>query len=385
MSFDVDLDGLETEKSLREQVEDQLEDNGFTEEETSDKDFEESMDEFYGENNDDDEENEDEDNNDEDDETSDADSATANKNKAVKDTDDNQTQDNDSEIQRKEFGDRANKRIRELNALKKQALEEAESARKSRFEAEKSALETRKELTKLKIKDLKRDFESAINDGDASKQVEINAELAKLGADISKFETEELNYKEYKPQVKEQVQSSDTDVFGLEFDQEKAGKLANDWEFDNPRVLTDKVFADTSIKIGQQLMQRGFKPDSDKFYSELTKRLNMAFGISSQPTKENETNTNETTQKTDGTKVVVAKKNPPQKVQTVAGASRTPAPTTMTGQPASKNGIRLEKDDIELARQLGVDLKTYAANRARVEKSINSKGQIKMDLFGGNE
>ena len=367
MSFDIDLN--DTENSLREQVEEQLENNGYTEDDMSDEDFSQSMDEIYGQSSDEDEEDDQSDD--------DLDSATKKKDDAVKE----QTSTEDNQEQRKEFGDRANKRIRELNAQKKQAFEEAEQARKEKFETEKNALATRKELLNFKIEKLKHDFESAINDGDASKQVEINAELARIGADISRIESQEEQYKEYKPTTKERSQATEEDVFGVGFDQDKAGKLASDWEFDNPRVLTDKTFADTSVKIGQQLMQRGFQPDTEKFYSELTRRVNMAFGINNPQQSNDESVDEQTNKQTDGAKVVVAKKNPPQKVQTVAGASRTPAPTTMSGASNNKNSIRLEKDDINIAKQLGVDLKTYATNKSRVEKSMNEKGQVRIELF----
>ena len=144
MSFDVDLDNIDTDKSLREQIEEQLEDNDFSDDDMNDELFKSNMDEMYPEDDDDEEEEDPEENEDE---------------VRVK-PQDGESQEEDEEdpveAQRKEIGDRANKRIRTVVAEKNQAQQEAEQARKEKWEADKARLADRKELLTFKVDKLKR-------------------------------------------------------------------------------------------------------------------------------------------------------------------------------------------------------------------------------------
>jgi len=370
LSFELDVD---SDVDLRDQVEDQLKDNGYSEDEINDEEFQKGLDDIYGEDEDEDDQADDEQDEDDVDEDNQDSSTDEDSNKDVKD----ENQSTEEQEQEEERKGRANKRIRELNEQKNKAWQEAEQARKERFEAEKTALETKEELLVLKRDSLKRDYEAAINDGDASKQVEITAKLAEIGMEISNVSAKKEQFKEYKPSVKTQKEQdvAETDVFGLEYNQEQALKLASDWEFENPRVLTDKAFHDTSVRIGRMLIDRGMKPDTQKFYDELSHRMSLAFGLPTKQKDETQQNKAESAKK----EVVVAKKTPPvKKVQTVAGASRTSAPSS---NPSNKNVVRLSREDVEVARRLGQDLQTFARNKARVEKNMKEDGSFSGELF----
>lgn len=275
----------------------------------------------------------------------------------------------------KQFGERANKRIRDLNARAKTAedyanriAQEADADRKARYEAEKERVLTQKELLELKQERLKTQYINASQDGDYEKQAEANAELAKIGTQLAAIEGVAAKYKgEYKPEPRQQMPQPQVD-----FDMEKANQLATDFEFENPRLLTDPVFKDTATKIAEGLMKRGFKPDTEDFYSELSNRMDKAFGnnlVNNKVSGKTNTQTNHTNK-------VVARKPAPQ---AVSGASRTPAPQS-GNNTNSKNSVRLTSQQIAEAQRLGQDLKTYAKNQKRIEDSIKNKGRVSVYL-----
>lgn len=270
----------------------------------------------------------------------------------------------------KQFGERANKRIRDLNARAKTAedyaskvAQEADAAKKERYESEKARVEMQKELLELKKERYTQAYVNASQDGDYEKQAEANAELAKIGTQLAAIEGVSSKYKgEYKPEPRQQLQVQP------DFDLKKANELATEFEFENPRMIADEAYKATATKIAEGLMNRGFKPDTEEFYTELSSRINKAF--SSSPVQE-KAGGKTTTQ----AKVVVKKPAP----QAVAGASRTPAPQS-GNNTNSKNSVRLSQEQIGEAQRLGQDLKTYARNQQKINDSIKNKGRVSVYL-----
>ena len=216
-----------------------------------------------------------------------------------------------------------------------------------------------KELLELKQERFKRDYVNASQDGDYEKQAEANAELAKIGTQLAAIEGVVSKYKgEYKPEPRQQLARTP------DFDLQKAEQLANEFEFENPRMLGDVNYKNTATKIAEGLMTRGFKPDTEEFYSELSNRMDKAFG-------------NTPSQQTVQKKAVVAVKKPAP--QAVSGASRTPAPQS-GNNTNSKNSVRLNQDQINEAQRLGQDLKTYARNQQKINDSIKNKGRVSVFL-----
>jgi hypothetical protein len=287
-----------------------------------------------------------------------------------------------TEEHKKEFGDRANKRIRQLNSQMKQALEtatlavqDAEKERKERYESEKEKVRLHKELLQFKSEKLQRDFAQYAQDGDFAKQAEVNAEMAKVGTQLAAIESIEKKYAgEYKPEPKQYVtQHKQAESNDFAADMEKATELAKEWEFENPRVLADENYKKVSHEVGKILLSKGFKLDSPDFYKELTTRMNKAFGTTSQEKEESKVTTE---------KKVVAKKPLPAPKQAVSGASRTPSPGSSISQ--AKNGSRvvnIKQDDIDYAKRNGIPLKQFARDLARAEKSKNSKGGYSLEVF----
>jgi len=122
----------------------------------------------------------------------------------------------------------------------------------------------------------------------------------------------------------------------------KLHKLAREWISDNSEWYNkDRITTQAAHIINEDLLQEGFDPESEEFYTEISKRLKKEmphkFGQQEEPT------------------------NKP--AQVVAGKSRTSA--------SSKGKIRLSQEDVRLAKKMGVPLDVYAKEKAKVEKAGN--------------
>lgn len=371
-SFEVDLDSDDFQQDALNAFGGNEDDNLNEEDELNQEELDAnpSNDSDQDDSNEDDDSLEDETLEDEGDESQEDDSNEDDDNGGEEDVKTKQTPSKKSPVQ-KQFGERANKRIRDLNARAKQAEEyankiaqEADAAKKERYESEKARVEMQKELLEIKQERLKTQYVNASQDGDYEKQAEAAAELSKIGTQLAAIEGVSAKYKgEYKPEPRQQLQVQP------DFDLQKANQLATDFEFENPRMIADQAYKATATRIAEGLMTRGFKPDTEEFYTELSSRMNKAFGNSS---------TNEASGKTQGQPQakVVAKKPAPQ---AVSGASRTPAPQS-GNNTNSKNSVRLSQEQIGEAQRLGQDLKTYARNQQKINESIKNKGRVSVYL-----
>ena len=120
----------------------------------------------------------------------------------------------------------------------------------------------------------------------------------------------------------------------------KLHKFAREWISDNSEWYNkDRITTQAAHIINEDLLQEGFDPESEEFYTEISKRLKKEmphkFGQQEEPT------------------------NKP--AQVVAGKSRTSA--------SSKGKIRLSQEDVRLAKKMGVPLDVYAREKAKVEKA----------------
>ena len=106
---------------------------------------------------------------------------------------------------------------------------------------------------------------------------------------------------------------------------------AQDWAEDNKWFGQDRAMTMTSFAIHQDLIEEGFDPTADEYYTEIDKRIRNEF-----PHKFNEDS---------GTKT--------RSVQTVASAKR-----------SAKNGrsksVKLTPSQVAIAKKLGVPLEEYA-------------------------
>ena len=106
---------------------------------------------------------------------------------------------------------------------------------------------------------------------------------------------------------------------------------AQDWAEDNKWFGQDRAMTMTSFAIHQDLVEEGFDPTADEYYTEIDKRIRNEF-----PHKFNEDS---------GTKT--------RSVQTVASAKR----SAKTGRSKS---VKLTPSQVAIAKKLGVPLEEYA-------------------------
>ena len=120
--------------------------------------------------------------------------------------------------------------------------------------------------------------------------------------------------------------------------QEDYDPRAVDWASKNEWFGKDEVTTAVALAIDQQLKSEGFDPSSSDFYEEvdirLKKELPHKFRVA------------DNTQK------------PPQQV---AGSSRKSS--------SNKRKVKLSSKDVSLAKKWGIPLDTYAAEKAKVDKT----------------
>jgi hypothetical protein len=170
----------------------------------------------------------------------------------------------------------------------------------------------------------------AIEQGDASAQVEANKRIASLA-----FETAKLQQRQQAPvqQESEPVKLSDGGQLPDEAPRSlpQADPRAEEWAAKNDWFGNDRAMTFTAFEIHKDLVEReGFDPKSQEYYEEIDKRIRIDF-----PHKFG--NTEQTTTKP---------------VQSVASATRSVKP--------GRKQVRLTSSQVAIAKKLGVPLEEYA-------------------------
>jgi len=171
---------------------------------------------------------------------------------------------------------------------------------------------------------------SAIESGDAVKQVEANKRIAELA-----FEDAKLKQRKTKPVEQETpVKLSDGGQLPNQTPQQlpQADPMAEDWAAKNRWFGTDRAMTFTAFEIHKDLVEKeGYDPKSTEYYEEIDKRIRVDFG--------HKFDTNETKQTN-------------RAVQSVASANRSSKP--------GRKQVRLTSSQVAIAKKLGVPLEEYA-------------------------
>ena len=176
-----------------------------------------------------------------------------------------------------------------------------------------------------------KELAAAIESGDAKAQVEANKRIASLSFENAKLN--EVKEGRETTQAEKPVQLSD----GGRLPQETPQQLptpdpkAEDWASRNPWFGQNRAMTFTAFEIHKDLVNEGFDPQSDDYYSEVDKRIRVDFGS-----------------KFDNS----GQKQSTAPVQTVASASRSVKPGRKT--------VRLTSSQVHIAKKLGVPLEEYA-------------------------
>ena len=171
---------------------------------------------------------------------------------------------------------------------------------------------------------------SAIESGDAVKQVEANKRIAELAFEDAKLKQRKTNTVEQETPVK----LSDGGNLPNETPQQmpQADPMAEDWAAKNRWFGTDRAMTFTAFEIHKDLVDKeGYDPKSTEYYTEIDKRIRVDFG--------HKFDNNETKQSN-------------RAVQSVASANRSSKP--------GRKQVRLTSSQVAIAKKLGVPLEEYA-------------------------
>jgi len=176
-----------------------------------------------------------------------------------------------------------------------------------------------------------KELASAIESGNAEAQVEANKRIATLA-----FENAKLEQRQAQPVEPEQPvqQLSDGGRLPQQTPQElpDPDPKAEEWASKNTWFGKDRAMTFTAFEIHKDLVNEGFDPKSDNYYSEVNKRIKVDF-----PHKFAIGGDVEQTSKP---------------VQSVASAQRSVKPGRQT--------VRLTSSQVAIAKKLGVPLEEYA-------------------------
>ena len=184
---------------------------------------------------------------------------------------------------------------------------------------------------KTGMESAQKELANAIESGNAEAQVEANKRIAALA-----FENAKLEQRKSEPVEEERPiqQLSDGGRLPQQTPQElpDPDPKAEDWASKNTWFGKDRAMTFTAFEIHKDLVNEGFDPKSDSYYSEVDKRIKVDF-----PHKFAIGGDVEQTSKTN---------------QLVASAQRSVRPGRKT--------VRLTSSQVAIAKKLGVPLEEYA-------------------------
>jgi hypothetical protein len=184
---------------------------------------------------------------------------------------------------------------------------------------------------KTGMESAQKELANAIESGNAEAQVEANKKIATLA-----FENAKLEQKKSEPVEEERPvqQLSDGGRLPQQTPQElpDPDPKAEEWASKNTWFGKDRAMTFTAFEIHKDLVNEGFDPKSDDYYSEVNKRIKVDF-----PHKFAKGGDVEQSSKP---------------VQSVASAQRSVKPGRKT--------VRLTSSQVAIAKKLGVPLEEYA-------------------------
>ena len=254
----------------------------------------------------------------------------------------------DQESELESYSENVQKRINQLTAKRKQALEESEAAYAyaEHMKAENEGLRKRLEdVDKGYISEYgarvetqeaaaKRILKEAYDAGDTDKIADANAALAQLAIEKERLRIQKVR-SEQPVQVEEQPQQVQKQV--PQRPQELDPKL-KDWMSKNPWFDNDDALTGAARAIHMRIVgEEGFDPSTDEYYAEIDKRMSPLLDRSQ------------------------ANKRVAQAV--------TPA---SNGRSATKKGgkttVELTPGQVAFAKKMKIPLEQYAKEVARLEK-----------------
>ena len=249
----------------------------------------------------------------------------------------------------------AEKRIRQLIKQRKEREEQLEAQQQQIAdlqsqlqnstqkvqETEKASLVSYENQLKDKLKLAEEGYKNAYDSGDKDKLLEAQKAIADATTELRMVDAKRF-YIEDQAKKTEPVETKEEESKPTEQPKQPPilHKLAREWISDNSEWYNkDRITTQAAHIINEDLLKEGFDPETEEFYTEISKRLKKEmphkFGQQEEPI------------------------NKP--AQVVAGKSRSSA--------TSKGKIRLSQEDVRLAKKMNVPLDVYAKEKAKVEKA----------------
>ena len=238
--------------------------------------------------------------------------------------------------------DKLTKRLRESERREQAAIQYAQGVQADSAQVKQRAAQVNSgymaefgDRVASQIAEAKKEMKEAMDLGDTEKQVEAQAKLSRLAVEEERV----ASHKAQRERLAKEMQARGVDPRQPQMPQQPyppqqraqqppppPDPKAEEWAEKNEWFGEDEPMTLTSFSIHRKLMEEGFDPRSDSYYSEVDKRMRDTFPHkfeSSTPT------------------------------QAVASANR--------GGPARRKGtVRLTPSQVAIAKKLGVPLSEYA-------------------------
>ena len=186
---------------------------------------------------------------------------------------------------------------------------------------------------KAETEDAKKRLKEAMDAGDIDSQVQAQQDLARLAIENERVKATEAKRERTKAaEGGQQVEQPQIPQQRMQQPPSPPDPKAESWAEKNEWFGKDEPMTLTSFSIHRKLVEQGFDPSSDDYYSEIDKQMKETF-----PHKFSSDGGNEITP-----------------TQTVASVNR-------SNQPAKRKGtVRLTPSQVAIAKKLGVPLSEYA-------------------------
>lgn len=244
------------------------------------------------------------------------------------------------------YSENVQKRINQLTAKRKQALEEADAAYRYAEEQKKKNEELQNKLSQLnngyttefgsrieaQTASAKKLYKEAFDAGDAEKMSEASDLMAKLAIENERLRIQKLRTENEQTEKNEEQPQATTRQ--TQEKQDLDPKLQN-WLDKNTWFAKDMVMTRGAQALHEIVVSEGFDPSTDDYYKEIDKRLRSEF---------------------------------PQKFQSDRKVAQTVAPANGKAVTSGrKKQIELTPGQVAFAKKMRIPLEQYAKEVAKIE------------------
>jgi len=244
------------------------------------------------------------------------------------------------EIKKEPYSERVKKRIAKEVAKTRAATEKAKLLEERLAKIESSMEEKEKEEKEVQYKTVSQQLKEAIESGETDRQVELMEAMS------------DLRQNKVKESVQPKTETAEDKIKAVP-------ELAKGWIENNKHWWNQPGFREaTSLSFGidTQLVEEGFDVNDPEYYEELDKRISKFFPDLIKPQETADKNTSQ-----DDKKTVSSEQ---KRVQSpVAGVSRSTS--------GSAKSVKLSSDDLANAKKFGIDISDPAALK-RYAKEVAS-------------